>query len=304
VPKCGQWLGGQGFSRRGLTSLAPPHIARWLRDQITSLFAGTYSRRLFRKVRWTRKPVTAKASYLSFGILLANGIWIARGQAVDVEHAPSPWWLTTVTHVPLSLQLAGTLNQPAGPRSVSSSGVLPSQPLAPVAVAPAGVLEPPAAHRMVTRELTSAPPRTAERGPTRSHLAPRQLSAHRPARRNSAPKNLARSIPSVRTNIVADNRAAAPANSAANAPVGPRYYNFVLPTLVASPNTRAHVDRRILVRSAPPVVAAGPQSGRCLPTATSTSPTVSWWSIHSRMSPCRRSRAEKLRDFAEVTNGC
>jgi hypothetical protein len=258
VPKCGQWLGGQGFSRRGLTSLAPPHIARWLRDQITTLFAGTYSTSLFRKVRWTRKPVTAKASYLAFGVVLASGIWIAPGQAGNVGHAPRPWWLTTVTHVPLSLPLAGTLNQPAGPRSVSSSGVLPSQPLAPVAFAPSGVLEPPAARRMVNRELTPAPPRTAERGPTRSHLAPRQLSAHRPATRTSAPKNLTRSIPSVRTNIVADNRAAAPTKSAANAPIGPRYYNFVRPAFVASPHPRAHVDHRILVRSAPSVVVAGP----------------------------------------------
>jgi hypothetical protein len=255
VPKCGLWPGGQGFSRRGLTSLAPPHIARWLRDQITSLFAGTYSRRLFRKVRGTRKPVTAKASYLSFGIVLASGIWIGLGHAGDVQHAPRPWWLTTVTQPPLSLPLAGTLNQPAGPRSV---GVLPSQPLAPVAVAPSGVLEPPAERRPVASELTPAPPRTAERGPMRSRLAPRRLSAHRPARRTSAPKNLARSIPSVRTNIVVNKRTAAAVASGGAAPIVPRYYNFARPTFVASPNARVHLDRRILVRSAPPVVAAGP----------------------------------------------
>jgi hypothetical protein len=161
VPKCGQWPGGQGFSRRGLTSLAPPHIARWLRVRTTRLFAGTYSAQFFGKVRGNRNPVIAQGSYLSFGVVLASGIWIAPGQAGDVGHAPSPWWLTTVTQAPLSLPLAGALKQPAARPFASSSGVLPSQPLAPVAVAPSGVLEPPAARRMVTSELTPAPPRTA-----------------------------------------------------------------------------------------------------------------------------------------------
>jgi hypothetical protein len=206
-----------------------------LRDQITSLFAGTYSRRLFRKVRWNRKPVTAKASYLSFGIVLASGIWIGLGQAGDVQHAPKPWWLTTVTQAPLSLPLAGTLNQPAGPRSVSPSGVLPSQPLAPVAVAPSGVLEPPAERHPVASAPATALPRAAEGGHTRSHLAP---------------KNLARSIPSVRTNSVVNKRTAAAITSAGTAPIVPRYYNFARPAFVASPHPRAHVDRWILVRSA------------------------------------------------------